>query len=68
MGKWVTDHRKAITGAVLGAAAAVIAALSAGSSPSWQVLVVAGVAGALGVGAPVYQVRNGRKPAKGSST
>ena len=62
MGTWVAGHRKAVAGAVLGAAAAVIAALSAGS-PSWQVLVVAGVAGALGVGAPVYQVRNGRKAA-----
>jgi hypothetical protein len=56
---WLAGHRKAIAGAVLGAVAAVVPALAAGAP--WQGLVVAGVAGALGVGVPVSAVPNKSK-------
>jgi hypothetical protein len=55
-GNYFATHRKAFVSAALGGSAAVIAALAAGSP--WQGMVVAFVAGALGVGVPTGAVGN----------
>ena len=58
----IASSKKALFAAVGSGWGFGLAAYQAGAS--WQVAVVAGVAGALGVGAPTYAVKNAqRKPA-----
>jgi len=60
VGRYLATHRKAIAGALLTAAAAFIASVSAGAS--WQAATGAAVVGALGGGAGVGAIPNRRKP------
>ena len=56
---WVAGHRKAIAGGILTGAGAGVAAAVAGST--WQIVIVAAAAGALGVN--FVPNRTGNKPA-----